>query len=86
MDNFFTVRTVLMTFVGYRSNSAQELFNGLRLDNTESANFTAAPSGLPFGIHYRTLGDVAYFMLSLSTPTETIRDIEDKIWNVVQSA
>jgi dethiobiotin synthetase/adenosylmethionine--8-amino-7-oxononanoate aminotransferase len=75
-----------MTCSGYRSNSAQELFKGLRTDSTESANFTAAPGGLPFGIHYRTLGDVAYFMLSLNTHAETIRDIEDKIWNVVQAA
>lgn len=36
------------------------------------------PSG-PFGVHFRTLGNVAYFMTSLNTPLETIRSVQDKI-------
>ena len=40
--------------------------------------------GTPFGINYRTLGNVAYFMLSLNTPSATIRHIENRIWKTLQ--
>jgi dethiobiotin synthetase/adenosylmethionine--8-amino-7-oxononanoate aminotransferase len=31
-------------------------------------------------VHYRTLGNVAYFMTSLNTPADTVREVEDRIW------
>ena len=40
----------------------------------------SAPGGAPFTIHFRTLGDVAYFLTSLNTPPATIRAVEDRIW------
>lgn len=32
-----------------------------------------------FGVHYRTLGDVAYFMCSLNTGWDTLREVEEAI-------
>ncbi|KAH9178390.1 PLP-dependent transferase [Lactarius sanguifluus] len=53
----------------YQSHSAQALLKTL--------------GGGPFSIHFRTLGDVAYFMTSLNTPSTTIRAVEDRIWAVL---
>lgn len=44
---------------------------------------SAAPGGAPFGIHYRTLGNVAYFMTSLNTPQQTIEEVENKLWKTL---
>jgi dethiobiotin synthetase/adenosylmethionine--8-amino-7-oxononanoate aminotransferase len=41
-------------------------------------------SSTPFGIHFRTLGNVAYFMTSLNTPYETIRSVEERIRSTLQ--
>jgi dethiobiotin synthetase/adenosylmethionine--8-amino-7-oxononanoate aminotransferase len=71
---------------GYQSMAAQELLRGLKKVTMGDDMFSAAPGGSPYGIHFRTLGDVAYFMLSLNTPAETIRSIEDRIWSVVSAA
>jgi dethiobiotin synthetase/adenosylmethionine--8-amino-7-oxononanoate aminotransferase len=54
-----------------------------------SANFESgqwdipAPGASPFSIHYRTLGDVAYFMTSLNTSPSVIRSVEDRIWQAL---
>ncbi|KZT29670.1 PLP-dependent transferase [Neolentinus lepideus HHB14362 ss-1] len=58
---------------GYRSASAQTLLKTV---------VAAANGDLPnaFGMHFRTLGNVAYFITNLNTPSETIRVVEDKIW------
>lgn len=32
-----------------------------------------------FGVHFRTLGDVAYFMTSFNTPKEVVRELERRI-------
>ncbi|KAH8825137.1 PLP-dependent transferase [Flagelloscypha sp. PMI_526] len=42
-----------------------------------------SPGGMPFSVHYRTLGDVAYFVTSLNTRSEVIRELEEKIWNAL---
>lgn len=42
-----------------------------------------APGGAPFSVHFRTLGNVAYFMTSLNTPAATVRSVEDRIWAVL---
>ncbi|KAF9561979.1 PLP-dependent transferase [Agrocybe pediades] len=68
---------------GYTSNSAQSALRSL-LDASEAEGvLSSAPGGAPFGIHYRTLGDVAYFMTSLNTSSKVIRSIEDKIWKTL---
>ena len=56
----------------------------LNLRSQSDADSTAAPGGAPFGVHFRTLGDVAYFMTSLNTTSGVIRSIEDKIWKALK--
>lgn len=69
--------------LGYQSHSAQQLLESLRVaaDDTTDVNEAGMT---PFGINYRTLGNVAYFMLSLNTPPATIRHIENRIWKTLQ--
>ncbi|KAH9943714.1 onanonoxo-7-onima-8-eninoihtemlysoneda [Amylocystis lapponica] len=68
---------------GYESHSAQKLLKSIRFA-ANSEDISCAPGGAPFGINYRTLGNVAYFMLSLNTPAATVRSIEDRLWHVLQ--
>lgn len=82
---FVDVFTAMLTTacVGYQSHSAQKLLEGLRKvakDDDISDGVT------PFAINYRTLGNVAYFMLSLNTPAATVRHIENRIWRAMDSA
>lgn len=65
---------------GYTSHSAQTLLQSLKNASQTGGLLSTAPGGAPFGIHYRTLGDVAYFMTSLNTKASVIRSIEDRIW------
>jgi dethiobiotin synthetase/adenosylmethionine--8-amino-7-oxononanoate aminotransferase len=67
---------------GYRSSSAQGILAALK-DVPRGENLSSAPGGGPFGINFRTLGDVAYFMLSLNMKEETVREVENRIWAVV---
>ena len=68
---------------GYQSHTAQALLKALGDATSESGGVTSVPGGAPFSIHFRTLGDVAYFMTSLNTPSATIRAVEDRIWAVL---
>ncbi|KZT06024.1 onanonoxo-7-onima-8-eninoihtemlysoneda [Laetiporus sulphureus 93-53] len=68
---------------GYRSNSAQKLLESMRL-GMASEQTSAAPGGAPFGINYRTLGNVAYFMLSLNTSEAVIHAVQDRILQTLQ--
>ncbi|KAL4066826.1 pyridoxal phosphate-dependent transferase [Scleroderma citrinum] len=54
---------------GYVSHSAKELLQPIN-----------APEGDMFGIHFRTLGNVAYFMTSLNTPRKNVEVVENRIW------
>lgn len=54
---------------GYVSHCARKLLQAIK-----------APEGGMFGIHFRTLGNVAYFMTSLNTPRENIEVVENRIW------
>ncbi|KAG2347906.1 PLP-dependent transferase, partial [Suillus weaverae] len=67
---------------GYASHSAQTLLQSLRLP-LGNGSTSAAPGGAPFGVHHRTLGNVAYFMSSLNTPRATIEALEDRLWRLV---
>jgi len=51
----------------------------------EVVDHDSAPGGDPFGIHFRTLGNVAYFMTSLNTPSATIRAVERRIQSTLRS-
>ncbi|PCH42653.1 PLP-dependent transferase [Wolfiporia cocos MD-104 SS10] len=64
---------------GYQSHSAQKLLASIKYSE-QNNSVSAAPGGSPFGINYRTLGDVAYFMSSLNTPVAVVRSIQDRIW------
>ncbi|KAJ7074717.1 PLP-dependent transferase [Mycena amicta] len=85
VSEVMTLGTVLVVKVkdsqgGYVSHSAQTLLQGLK-----SSDIGAEDTYPPFSVHYRTLGNVAYFMTSLNTPPETIRALEEKIWTALQS-
>ncbi|KAL1690629.1 pyridoxal phosphate-dependent transferase [Schizophyllum commune] len=71
---------------GYVSHSAQELLKGLGNVERGEGGLTSAPGGAPFSIHYRTLGDVAYLMLSLNTENRVVREVEDRIWQAIARA
>ena len=76
----------LSMFTGYESHSARVLLESIRTAaHTSGDNLSPAPGGSPFGIHYRTLGNVAYFMLSLNTPSNVIRAVEERVWNILQT-
>ncbi|KAF9048680.1 onanonoxo-7-onima-8-eninoihtemlysoneda [Panaeolus papilionaceus] len=68
---------------GYTSTSAQKTLQDLKKCTLEDTELSAAPGGAPFSIHFRTLGDVAYFMTSLNTTSPVIRSIEDRIWTIL---
>jgi dethiobiotin synthetase/adenosylmethionine--8-amino-7-oxononanoate aminotransferase len=70
--------------VGYATHSAQTLLQSLRFP-LDDGSTSAAPGGAPFGVHYRTLGNVAYFMSSLNTPRATIEALEDRLWRLVSN-
>jgi len=75
---------LILSFTGYTSQSAQTLLQSLNIAS-QDGQLSSAPGGAPFGIHFRTLGDVAYFMTSLNTTSTVIRSIEDRIWTTLNS-
>ncbi|KAI0329273.1 onanonoxo-7-onima-8-eninoihtemlysoneda [Cubamyces sp. BRFM 1775] len=68
---------------GYQSHSARALLESIKTA-VQSEALSPAPGGSPFGIHYRTLGNVAYFMLSLNTPSSVVRAVEERVWTVLE--
>ncbi|KAF8656873.1 hypothetical protein AX16_002419 [Volvariella volvacea WC 439] len=70
--------------IGYQSNHANTLFAPIK-NAKEEPIFSAAPGGTHFGVNFRTLGDVAYFMTSLNTPPTIIKEVENKIWGILTS-
>ena len=72
---------------GYQSHSARALLESIRTAvQKDSDTLSPAPGGSPFGIHYRTLGNVAYFMLSLNTPPNVVRAVEERVWSVLNKS
>jgi dethiobiotin synthetase/adenosylmethionine--8-amino-7-oxononanoate aminotransferase len=66
--------------IGYQSHTAQALLKALgNAVGGDGRDGPSGPGGAPFSIHFRTLGDVAYFMTSLNTPPSTIRVVEERI-------
>lgn len=58
---------------GYNSGSAHSALAFLKHASISSANAGS------FNVHYRTLGDIAYFICSLNTRPETLRSLEDTL-------
>ncbi|KLO08803.1 onanonoxo-7-onima-8-eninoihtemlysoneda [Schizopora paradoxa] len=76
IDNVMTLGTVLAikfkgSAEGYQSHLAQSRLSSLSNNPDDELS--------DFAVHYRTLGDVAYFMSSLNTPLEVLRKLESKI-------
>jgi bifunctional dethiobiotin synthetase / adenosylmethionine---8-amino-7-oxononanoate aminotransferase len=79
-----TARDIIVN-TGYQSHSAHAVLKALG-DAVGGTNLdmSCGPGGAPFSVHYRTLGDIAYFMTSLNTPPSTIRAVEDRIWALLE--
>ncbi|KAF9223615.1 onanonoxo-7-onima-8-eninoihtemlysoneda [Gyrodon lividus] len=87
VDETMTLGTVLAIkfkddSAGYASQTAQALLRPIKT-SARDGSVSSAPGGVPFGIHYRTLGNVAYFMTSLNTPRETIEEVENRLWTIL---
>ena len=72
--------------LGYVSQTAEAIFRTIEVGTDEGTGLSSAPGGAPFGVHYRTLGNVAYFMPSLNTSAPVLRSLEDKIWATLNSS
>ncbi|KIY53797.1 PLP-dependent transferase [Fistulina hepatica ATCC 64428] len=89
VDRVMAMGTVLAVTVkdsapGYTSHSAKSAFQALsQVANNDRQPLSPAPGGAPFDVHYRTLGNVAYFMTSLNSSASTVRALEDKIWRAL---
>ncbi|EAU85590.2 onanonoxo-7-onima-8-eninoihtemlysoneda [Coprinopsis cinerea okayama7 len=70
---------------GYTSFFAQNLLQPLKGPSEQKGNLSPAPGGAPYGVNYRTLGNVGYFMTSLNTTPAVIRSLEDRIWSVLSN-
>ncbi|KAI6129904.1 pyridoxal phosphate-dependent transferase [Pisolithus croceorrhizus] len=64
---------------GYASHCARELLRSIKGVADDGSRSSARASD-SFGIHFRTLGNAAYFMTSLNTPREIIEEVENRIW------
>ncbi|KAI0749859.1 onanonoxo-7-onima-8-eninoihtemlysoneda [Daedaleopsis nitida] len=71
---------------GYQSHSARALLESIRAAVQDGHSLSPAPGGSPFGIHYRTLGNVAYFMLSLNTPADVVSTVEKRVWAALRAS
>lgn len=71
---------------GYQSTVAESLLLELRHGPAISAiEASASPSGLPFNIHARPLGNVVYFMSSLNSDASTLRSVEKRLLDTLTS-
>ncbi|KAG9315162.1 pyridoxal phosphate-dependent transferase [Chiua virens] len=68
---------------GYASHTAQGVLRSIGHAVRDDDALSSAPGGAPFGIHFRTLGNVAYFMTSLNTPQGTIEEVENRLWKTL---
>ncbi|BGP00711.1 hypothetical protein NBRC10513v2_006505 [Rhodotorula toruloides] len=87
VDGVMAIGTVLAIHLkagdgaGYQSTASETVLRQLRFgapfDSDPAA--AASPSGAPFHIHARPLGNVIYFMSSLNSSAETLRSVEGSI-------
>ncbi|TFK72989.1 PLP-dependent transferase [Pluteus cervinus] len=89
VDSVMTLGSVLALKLddagGYVSHAAHDIFKTLKVNTEDEKSMTGAPGGLAYSVNFRTLGNVAYFMTSLNTPADTIRSLEDKIWDTLKT-
>lgn len=64
---------------GYSSNLAQRTLSQL------TTGTPANNGGSALGVHFRTLGNVAYFITSLNTLGEATSALQSRILNALQS-
>ncbi|KAI0069964.1 PLP-dependent transferase [Panus rudis PR-1116 ss-1] len=91
VDEVMTLGTVLSIKIssrvgrgdGYQSNSAQKVFDTIKATPELSASNANEQH---FGVHYRTLGNVAYFMLSLNTERRIVEELEAKIERALRAS
>ncbi|KAJ4477139.1 PLP-dependent transferase [Lentinula aciculospora] len=77
----------------YTSTSAETVFEPLsRILPPSTSSFTSTKT-LPgtlsapgYAIHFRTLGNVAYFMTSLNTSLDLIREMQERIWRILKKS
>jgi dethiobiotin synthetase/adenosylmethionine--8-amino-7-oxononanoate aminotransferase len=74
---FSTRNSRVRVVQGYRSTAAQEIFDPIRTTDPKST------SPHPFGIHFRTLGDIGYFITSLNTERQVIAKVEERLLEVL---
>ncbi|KAI5119005.1 hypothetical protein M0805_004415 [Coniferiporia weirii] len=74
VDSVMTLGTVL----AIKLNGATEGYQS-QIAQTRLRAIQSSPGDDSFAIHFRTLGDVAYFMTSLNTSSSVIRVVEEKI-------
>jgi dethiobiotin synthetase/adenosylmethionine--8-amino-7-oxononanoate aminotransferase len=81
-----SVRLADIRVLGYTSHTAQGVLRSIERPAIDDGGaLSSAPGGAPFGIHYRTLGNVAYFMTSLNTPRKTIEEVENRLWKTLSA-
>ncbi|KAJ3979127.1 hypothetical protein F5890DRAFT_1547318 [Lentinula detonsa] len=90
-----TVLAIRLKEVGgsYTSTSAETVFEPLCQilppTSTPTSSFgpaKATPGSLStpgYSIHFRTLGNVAYFMTSLNTTLDVVREVQARIWRIL---
>ena len=79
VDTFRTRCPHLCHIQGYRSTAAQKILDPLRTTDSSS-------NGPSFGVHFRTLGDIGYFITSLNTERNVIAGVEERILKVLSGS
>lgn len=92
VEGVMAMGTVLAVYLkaadgaGYQSTAAASLLHQLRYGApTTSDSSSAVPGGLPFNIHARPLGNVVYFMTSLTSKPTTLRAVEGSLLSALKS-
>ncbi|KAI0090188.1 onanonoxo-7-onima-8-eninoihtemlysoneda [Irpex rosettiformis] len=90
VEEVMTLGTVLAFKVsdntgGYQSHSAQTILSSIGRAAVDENSSSPVLGGAPYCINYRTLGNIAYFMLSLNTSKAMVRSVEDRIWSALSA-
>ncbi|BGP19330.1 hypothetical protein JCM10213_006183 [Rhodosporidiobolus nylandii] len=72
---------------GYSSTASESVLRRLRYGHQPHTadEAAASPTGAPFGIHARPLGNVVYFMSSLNSNKEALRAVERSILEAIEA-
>ncbi|KAJ4463327.1 pyridoxal phosphate-dependent transferase [Lentinula edodes] len=76
----------------YTSTSAETVFSPLSQMLPPASHYTTPSKFVPgtlsapvYSIHFRTLGNVAYFMTSLNTSLDVVREVQEQIWQILRT-